>query len=77
MPLHSATLNPALQTDTYQMRVFDLFYHSDIVQLDIEVLIDALECAADRDVVLELYRDFVVHQRLEEGEEQHDGDWRE
>ncbi len=48
------------------MRVLDLVDHGDVVQLDVEILVDTLERAADLDVVLELYRDGGVDQRLEE-----------
>lgn len=37
-----------------------------VVQLDVQVLVDALERAADLDFVLELYGDFVLDERLEE-----------
>lgn len=48
------------------MWVLELLNDGDVVKLDVEELIDALECAAYRDVVLELDRDFVVNERLEE-----------
>lgn len=48
------------------MRVFDFLNDLDIVKLDVEVLVDALERPADLDVVLELHRDLVVYERLEE-----------
>lgn len=48
------------------MWVLDLLDDLDVVQLDVEVLIDALERAPDLDVVLELDRDLVVNERLEE-----------
>lgn len=56
---------------TYQMWVFDFLHHCDIIQLDVQVLIHALQRAADRDIILELDGDFVVDQRFEEAEEQH------
>jgi len=56
------------------MRVFQLIHNRDVVQLDIQILIHALQCPTDRDVVLEFDGDFVVDQRLEEAEEQHDGE---
>jgi hypothetical protein len=37
-----------------------------VVQLDVQVLIDALQRAADLHLVLELYSDFVLDERLEE-----------
>ncbi len=48
------------------MRVLDLLEHLDVVELDVEVLVDALEDAADLDVVLELDGDLVVDQGFEE-----------
>ena len=44
----------------YQMRVLQLLHHCDIVQLDVEILVHALQCPADGNVVFELDRDFVV-----------------
>lgn len=52
--------------DRAQVRVFDLFNHSDIVQLDVQVLIHALEGTANGDIVLKLYCDFAVDERFEE-----------
>lgn len=51
---------------THQVRVLHLLHNRDIVQLDVEVLVHALQRAAHRDVILELDGDLVVHQRLEE-----------
>lgn len=48
------------------MRILELLHNLDIIQLDVEVLIDALERAADLNVVLELDSDLVVDERLEE-----------
>ena len=48
------------------MRVLHLLDHRDVIQLDVEVLVDALERAADLYVVLELDRDLRVDQGLEE-----------
>ena len=48
------------------MRVLDLLEHLDVVELDVEVLVDALEDAADLDVVFELDGDLVVDQGFEE-----------
>lgn len=53
------------------MRVFHLLHHTDIIQLDIQVLIHALQRPADGDVVFQLHGDFVVDERFEEAEEQH------
>jgi len=50
------------------MRIFDLFYHSDIIELDIKILIDRLQCSADLDVVLEFHRDFMVDKSLEKAD---------
>ena len=51
---------------THHVRVLDLLEHLDVVELDVEVLVDALEDAADLDVVLELDGDLVVDQGFEE-----------
>lgn len=48
------------------MGVFQLFDDRDVVELYVEELIDALEGAANRNVVLELDRDFMVHEGLKE-----------
>jgi len=48
------------------MWVFQLFHHRDIIQLDVEVLVHALQRAANRDIVLELDGDLMVHKCLEE-----------
>lgn len=48
------------------MRVLDLFDNLYIIQLNIEVLIHALQRASDLYVVLELDRHLVVNERLEE-----------
>lgn len=48
------------------MRVLDLFDHGNVIELDVQVLVDALEGAADLDVVLELDGDLMVDEGLEE-----------
>ena len=48
------------------MRIFDLFYHSDIIELNVKILIHRLQCSTDLDVVFELNSDFMVDQSLEE-----------
>lgn len=48
------------------MRPPDLVYSLCIIQLDVQVLIDAFQCPADLDLVLELYGDLVFDERLEE-----------
>jgi hypothetical protein len=42
------------------MRVLDLLDDADVLQLDVKILVDALERATDLDVVLELDCDLVV-----------------
>jgi hypothetical protein len=37
-----------------------------IIQLDVQILIDALQCAADADFILQLYGNFMLDERLEE-----------
>lgn len=51
------------------MGILELLHHRDAVELDVEVLVDTLEDAADLDVVLELDRDLVVDEGLEEAVE--------
>lgn len=48
------------------MRVLELLDDLDVVELDVEVLVDALEHAADLDVILQLDRDLMVDEGLEE-----------
>jgi hypothetical protein len=48
------------------MGVLELVNYLDVVKLNVEVLVDALERAADADVVLELDRHLVVDEGLEE-----------
>lgn len=42
------------------MWVLQLLNHRDILELDVEILVDALKGTADLDVVLEFDRDLVV-----------------
>lgn len=51
---------------TYQMGILELLDDLYLVELDVEVLVDALERAADLYVVFQLHRDLVVDERLEE-----------
>lgn len=48
------------------MGILEVVEDSDVVELDVEVLIDALEDTADLDVVLELDGHLVVDEGLEE-----------
>jgi hypothetical protein len=48
------------------MGILDLLDDADVLQLDVEVLVDALERAPDLYVVLELDCDLMVDQGLEE-----------
>jgi hypothetical protein len=48
------------------MRILQLIQHTNILQLDIQELIHALERTPDRDVILEFDRHFVVNERFEE-----------
>ena len=48
------------------MRILELLDHRDVVELDVEVLVDALKDAADLDVVFELDRDLMVDECFEE-----------
>lgn len=51
---------------TYQMRPPNLIHRLRVIQLDVEVLIDALQRPADLDFVLELHGDFVLDEGFEE-----------
>ena len=50
----------------YQMRPPPLIRALSIIQLQIQVLINALQRPADADFILEFDRDFVVNERFEE-----------
>lgn len=54
------------RSGTYQVRILELVEDGNVVELDVEVLVDALEDAADLDVVLELDRDLLVDEGFEE-----------
>lgn len=47
------------------MWILEFFHHLNIIELDVEILIDRFERAADRDIVLQFHRHFVVDQGLE------------
>lgn len=51
---------------TYQMRPSDLVHGLSIVQLDVQVLVHALQCPANLDFVLEFDCDLVLDERFEE-----------
>lgn len=51
---------------TYQMRPPHLVHRLCIVQLNVQILIYTLQCAADLDFVLEFDGDFVLDEGLEE-----------
>ena len=48
------------------MWVLELLNNADIIQLDVQVLVNALQCAADLDIVLKLDGDLMVDEGLEE-----------
>lgn len=48
------------------MRVSQLVHHRDVIQLNVQVLVHALQGAAYGYIVLELNGDFGIDQRLEE-----------
>lgn len=54
--------------DGAQVRILDVLNDGYVVKLEVQVLINALEGAADLDAVLELNGDLDVDQRLEETE---------
>jgi len=47
-----------------------LVHNSSVLELDVEVLVDRVECPANRQVVLKLHRHLLPHELLEVGEEQ-------
>lgn len=47
------------------MRVFEFFNDLYVVKLDIQELINGFQSATNGDVVLEFYRDFMVHECFE------------
>jgi hypothetical protein len=49
-----------------QMRPPDLIHRLCVVQLDVQVLVHALQCATDLDFILEFDSDLVLDERLEE-----------
>lgn len=55
--------------DTDQMWIFQLFEYRDVVELDVEILVYAFECASYRDVVLQFDGHLVVDQSLEKAAE--------
>ena len=52
------------------MGILVLVHNSSVLELDVEVLVDRVECPANRQVVLELHRHLLPHELLEVGEEQ-------
>ena len=54
------------QEQTHKVGVLDLLDDANVIELDVEVLVDALEGTADLDVVFKLDCDDCVDERLEE-----------
>jgi hypothetical protein len=54
------------RSETYHVRVLELVDDGDVLELDVEELVHALEGSADGDVVLELDGDLVVDEGFEE-----------
>lgn len=48
------------------MRILELLHHLNVIELDVEVLVHALQNALELDVVFELHGDLMVDERLEE-----------
>jgi hypothetical protein len=69
-PMYLFSMPPKLFL-THQMRILDFIYDGNVVELDVQVLVDRLESAADEDIILQLDGDLVLDQRLEEAEEEH------
>lgn len=53
------------------MRVLELLDNLNVVELDVEVLIHALEGSLELNIVLELHGDLVVDESLKEAEHRH------
>jgi hypothetical protein len=51
------------------MRVLELFHDGNIVELDVEILVDAFESSANLNIVLQLDGDLMINERLEEAME--------
>jgi hypothetical protein len=49
--------------------------HCDVCQFEIQVLIHAVQCPGDVQVIFELQDNIFANQALEEGVEQHEEDW--
>ena len=52
------------------MRIVNIIYDFAIVKLDIEILVDGVHCAADGQVILQLYSYFLADQLFEIRKEQ-------
>ena len=52
------------------MGILVLVDDASVLKLDIEVLVNRVECPADRQIVLKLHRHLLPHELLEVGEEQ-------
>ena len=50
----------------YQVRIFDLFCHRDVLQFYVQILIDRPQDTADLDIVLELDCNLLIDESLEE-----------
>ena len=50
----------------YEMRILELLHDLNVIELDVEVLVHALEDTLELDIVLELNSDLMVDERLEE-----------
>jgi hypothetical protein len=48
------------------MRILNFLHHTDIVQLNVQILVDRLQRPADLDIILELDGDLVVNEGFEE-----------
>jgi hypothetical protein len=51
---------------TYQLREFFCVDYADVTKFDVEVLVDRVQCPGESDIVLELHRNLLPHQGLEE-----------
>lgn len=63
---HATPTKRTLSKASYQVRILELLYYLDVIELNVEVLVHAFQNALELDVVFELYGDLMVDERLEE-----------
>jgi hypothetical protein len=63
---YNASSDKAILQGT-QLRVLVGVDHFDVEKFDVEILIDAVQCSSQYNIILQLYSDFFPNQSLEEG----------